>query len=250
MLDSIAFWTWITSSTFKSEIGIIDQHYKEILEKIMRLHPRTPRCLVYFLAGSLPGTALLHQKMLGIFGMICRLKDDILHRHAIHVLTVSKPSCKSWFVEIRNLCLQYGLPHPLLLLQSSHSIIFRPILFGQQQVLPLIMSRWAPFRQSWYQGGIGLNYFAATGLPIRVASARHPLAWIGKFQRTLNISCPYAAPYRKLGQCFSNSHPNTAAQFQNWGTSPAFCRPQLTHHSVNSYLTVQCCPRSSLQASS
>ena len=31
---------------------------------------------------------------------------------------MSKPSCKSWFVEIRSLCLQYGLPHPLVLLQA------------------------------------------------------------------------------------------------------------------------------------
>ena len=28
-------------------------------------------------------------------------------------------SSKSWFIEIRNLCLQYGLPHPLTLLRSS-----------------------------------------------------------------------------------------------------------------------------------
>ena len=101
----------------KSEIQAIDHHHKVILENLMRLHPRTPQCVVSFLAGSLPGTALVHQRMLGIFGMICRLKDDILNHHAKHVLIASKPSSKSWLVEIRNLCLQYSLPHPLHLLQ-------------------------------------------------------------------------------------------------------------------------------------
>ena len=103
----------------KSEIQMIDHHHKEILENLMRLHPYTPQCVVSFLAGSLPATALLHQKMLSIFGMICRLKSDILHHHASQVLVASRPSSKSWFIEIRNLCLQYGLPHPLTLLQSN-----------------------------------------------------------------------------------------------------------------------------------
>ena len=53
--------------------------------------------------------------------MICRLKENVLHRHAINVLIAAKPSSKSWFVGIRDLCLQYRLPHPLELLQSPPS---------------------------------------------------------------------------------------------------------------------------------
>ena len=49
--------------------------------------------------------------------MICRLPDDPLNIHAKNVLTMSKRSSKSWFWQIRDLFLQYKLPHPLQLLE-------------------------------------------------------------------------------------------------------------------------------------
>ena len=51
--------------------------------------------------------------------MICVLKDSVLQKHAVHTLVNSKPSSKSWFVKTREICLQYGLPHPLVLLRST-----------------------------------------------------------------------------------------------------------------------------------
>ena len=48
--------------------------------------------------------------------MICRLPNDPLNIHAKNILTMSKRSCKSWFWQIRDLFLQYNLPHPLQLL--------------------------------------------------------------------------------------------------------------------------------------
>ena len=102
----------------KSEIEMLDHHLKETHERMMRLHARTPQCVVAFLAGCLPGTAKLHQRMLSIFGMVSRLPRSILHQHARRVLVASKPSAKSWFTEIRNLCLLYSLPHPLSLLET------------------------------------------------------------------------------------------------------------------------------------
>ena len=108
-------------SLLKSEINMIEYHVKQTLEQLMRLHPRTPQCVVAFLAGSLPGTALVHLRMFSIFGMICRLKENVLHHHATKVLVEAKPSSRSWFVGIRDLCLQYSLPHPLKLLQSAFS---------------------------------------------------------------------------------------------------------------------------------
>ena len=80
--------------------------------------------MVLFLAGSLPGEAILHTKQLTLFSMICRLPGDPLHTHAHYVLTCSPRSAKSWFQQVRDICLQYSLPHPLELLQhppSKHS---------------------------------------------------------------------------------------------------------------------------------
>ena len=105
----------------KAEIGILDSHYLTTLQNIQRLHDKTPRAVVLFLAGSLPGAAILHSRQLTLFSMICRLPGDPLHAHAHYVLTCSLRSAKSWFQQVRDICLQYSLPHPLELLQHPLS---------------------------------------------------------------------------------------------------------------------------------
>ena len=102
----------------KSEEKLIEQHHKEIIANVQRLLPCTPRSVTFFLAGSLPGTALLHLRQLSIFGMICRLPENILHTHAVNIFSSSTHSSSSWFHRIREICLQYRLPHPLVLLKS------------------------------------------------------------------------------------------------------------------------------------
>ena len=77
--------------------------------------------MIYFLSGSLPATALLHQRQMALFSMICHLKEDPLHTHASYALLHSEKCSKSWFVQIRDICLQYGLPHPLKLLEDPLS---------------------------------------------------------------------------------------------------------------------------------
>ena len=96
----------------KAETNLLNQHYKDILQNLQKLPALTPHSVTYFLAGSLPLTAQLHIRQLGLFSMICRLADDPLNTHARNVLTMSKRSSKSWFWQIRDLCLQYSLPHP------------------------------------------------------------------------------------------------------------------------------------------
>ena len=105
----------------KVEIDFIDQHLNKTLENLMRLHSLTPRCVTAFLAGSLPGSALLHLRQFSLFGMITRLPENILFKHALNVLTCSKSSSNSWFVQVRNLFLQYNLPHPLNFLENPLS---------------------------------------------------------------------------------------------------------------------------------
>ena len=85
------------------------------------LHMKTPRSIVYFLAGSLPGEALLHMKQLSLFSMICHLPDDPLHQHAKYALSYLPASSFSWFQQVRDICLQYHLPHPLALLEEPLS---------------------------------------------------------------------------------------------------------------------------------
>ena len=105
----------------KAEIKIIDKYYQNIIQNLQRLHQKTPRSIVFFLAGSLTGEAILHMRQLSVFSMICHLPSDPLHHHAHYVLSMLPPSSLSWFHQVRDLCLQYCLPHPLTLLEHPVS---------------------------------------------------------------------------------------------------------------------------------
>ena len=100
------------------EVAIIDQQFKRTLQNILKLSVNSPSAVVYFVAGSLPATALLHLRQISLFAMICRLPGDPLNLHAQQVLLTSSSAGHSWFTQVRNLLLMYQLPHPLNLLAN------------------------------------------------------------------------------------------------------------------------------------
>ena len=104
-----------------SEGYVLTQHIKETTERLLKLHPKTPEPVVFFLAGRLPGETLLHIKQLTLFGMICRLPGNILNNIAHHLLTYSSQGSRHWFANIRTLCFKYNHPHHLLLLREPPS---------------------------------------------------------------------------------------------------------------------------------
>ena len=71
----------------KSEENILDNHYTGTLKKLLKVCPNTPRSFVHFMCGSLPVSAFLHLRQLGLFSMISRLTDDPLNLQARNVLT-------------------------------------------------------------------------------------------------------------------------------------------------------------------
>ena len=103
------------------ETNTIDHHVKITLERLQKLHQNTPTPVVMFMSGSLPGLAILHQRQLSLFGMICRLPDNILFEIAVERFSSASTNKGSWFGEIRTLCLKYHLPHPYDLLNSNYS---------------------------------------------------------------------------------------------------------------------------------
>ena len=105
----------------KTEENMIDQHYTSTLRNLLKTCPGTPRSFVLFMCGSLPASAILHLRQLSLFSMICRLPGDPLYCRAIHALITARPASRSWFTRIRDICLQYCLPHPLTLLQKPLS---------------------------------------------------------------------------------------------------------------------------------
>ena len=102
-----------------SDVNLIEGHSKATLSNLMRLHAKTPRAVVYFLAGSLPGVALIHLQQISLFGVINRLPGSILHKIACNTFSTGIIPKTSWFWQIQKLCMNYALPHPLELLQSS-----------------------------------------------------------------------------------------------------------------------------------
>ena len=104
-----------------AEIKLLDQHFKNTVMNLRKLLDKTPSCVVYFLGGHLPGSAILHMRVMSIFGMICRLPGTPLHRIAEYLLVSAKPNSGSWFLQVRDLCLKYKLPFSLSLLNSPIS---------------------------------------------------------------------------------------------------------------------------------
>ena len=96
-----------------AEINILHSHHKKTLLNLQKLPRKTPECFVMFLAGSIGATANLHIRQLGLFGMITRLPDNILHKIAMNKISSEPDSSSSWFVQVRHLCTQYGLQSPL-----------------------------------------------------------------------------------------------------------------------------------------
>ena len=99
---------------YSKEEKLLDQYYKVHLQRLLKLHQATPAPVVYFLAGCLPLTAKLHLRMFSLYGQLCRLRggDNILAHQARAIYSSSCSSSKSWFWKLRQLCLQYALPHP------------------------------------------------------------------------------------------------------------------------------------------
>lgn len=104
----------------KSEQNVLSSHYLKTLSNLLGLLPSTPHPVIYFLAGSLPGEALLHLRQLSLLGMVSRLQGSYIHTHAIDVFT-SEVKGWSWFQQIRDICLMYQLPHPLVILTKPVS---------------------------------------------------------------------------------------------------------------------------------
>ena len=106
----------------KAEENMLDQHYINTLRNLLKTYRDTPRTFVLFMCGSLPASAYLHLRQLSLFRMICNLPGDPLNKRAYQALSSTKPSSKSWFTRLRAICLQYNLPHPLILLKNPPQV--------------------------------------------------------------------------------------------------------------------------------
>ena len=100
------------------ELSTVHRHHRTTLCRLQKLAKTTPDCVVVFLAGSLPSTALIHIRQLGLLGMLARLGDRSVLLNIGKGALLHNSNYKSWFQTLRSVTNQYGLPDPLLVLQS------------------------------------------------------------------------------------------------------------------------------------
>jgi len=80
-----------------------------------------PECFTMFMAGTLPATAVLHLRQLGLLGMIARRGPNCILGKLGRQALLAPDHSRSWFVAVRRLTEQYGLQDPLLVLQAPDS---------------------------------------------------------------------------------------------------------------------------------
>ena len=170
---------------------------------MMKLSARSPAALVYFTAGSLPATALLHLRQISLFSMICRLVNDPLHHHARHILLTSSLNKNSWFAQIRKLLQQYELPHPLHLLeQPPEKLKFKKLSKSK------VINFWETKLRSESQYLPSLKYFHTQYLSL---STTHRL-W------TSAGSKPYEVAKARIQLLFLSSQYPCAAVTRHWSS--------------------------------
>ena len=150
-----------------AEIGTLDKYYVNVLRNLLKLHDRTPRCVVLFLAGSLPASALLDLRLLGLFAMICRSGSSILFSYAVHFFSSKSQRKTSWFYQIEKISKKYTLPSPLSLLHYPPDKTSFKILAKKK-----VLSYWEDYLRTESRALRSLQYFKPSYMSL---SKPHPL---------------------------------------------------------------------------
>ena len=97
----------------KKEMCILYQQHKLMLCRLQKMNINTPDCVIFFTAGQLPISAIIHLRQFGPLGMIAHLAaSSPLHQTGINILLSAKKE-KSWFQQVCELFWQYDIPEHL-----------------------------------------------------------------------------------------------------------------------------------------
>ena len=102
------------------------------------------------------------------FGMIARNPGSILHRLANEFFSRPPSSNRSWFSQVRDICLMYQLPHPIAIMSSSVSKTYKTLTKKS------ILSYWESRLRLDVESLPSLKYFNANFMSLK---SPHPL-WV------------------------------------------------------------------------
>ena len=101
-----------------SHISSISTFQNKILRGFLHLSQSSPIPALYFLLGEQPIEALLHMDVLSLFFNIWSHPDTTVFKIIQYILKMAGNKSNTWAVHVRLICLQYGLPDPLALLNQ------------------------------------------------------------------------------------------------------------------------------------
>ena len=108
-------WQLLRPAVMKS----ITQFHRKILRGFLKLSKSSPVPSMYFLLGELPLEAKLHIDLLTLFHNALSNKHTKIYDVMKYILMMSDDNSTTWAVHVRLLSQLYGLPDPLIVMQSS-----------------------------------------------------------------------------------------------------------------------------------
>ena len=93
-------------------------HHK-VLRGCLKLSQSSPKPALFFILGELPIEGRLHMNTLSLFHNIWECPDTTAHQIVKYILKMSGASSTTWSNHIKLLCLKYGLPDPLYLMEKE-----------------------------------------------------------------------------------------------------------------------------------
>lgn len=104
----------------KHNLELVERYLRTTLKQILSLPISVATPVIYILSGVLPAEALIHKKVLSLFGNICRLDESSIEKRlAYRQLAVKTYHSNSWFILVKELLIKYSLPTSTDLLKSQ-----------------------------------------------------------------------------------------------------------------------------------
>ena len=93
----------------KTQTGDLEQFYRGLLRRVQGLSESTAKVAIYLLMGTIPLEAILHQRVLSLFGAISRLdRSNPLYQVAFRQMSVAENK-QSWFVYAQHVAAIYNI---------------------------------------------------------------------------------------------------------------------------------------------
>ena len=97
----------------------LEKQYKRLIKQILSVPITVADPAIYLLSGALPVEAVIHKRILSLFGNITRLpSQSIEDRLAKRQLEIKTFRSHSWFIAVKKILIKYDLPFPETLIDD------------------------------------------------------------------------------------------------------------------------------------